>query len=132
MVDINPGTAAHASDSAHERDDKPEPMTPAVDVYEDDNGITLWADLPGVPKEQISIHIQNNALTIQGTIELGSIQSMQPIHTEITSAHYQRIFTLSRDLDADKVRASFNAGVLHVRIPKLMQESARRVDVRVE
>jgi HSP20 family molecular chaperone IbpA len=56
---------------------------------------------------------------------------MQPIHAEITSPRYQRVFTLSRDLDADKVQASFDAGVLHLRIPKMMQERPKRIEVRV-
>jgi HSP20 family molecular chaperone IbpA len=56
---------------------------------------------------------------------------MPPIHAEITSPRYQRVFTLSRDLDADKVQASFDAGVLHLRIPKMMQERPKRIEVRV-
>jgi HSP20 family molecular chaperone IbpA len=114
-------------------DDTPtvDPMSPAVDVYEDDNGISLWADMPGVPKDQVAVHIQDNALTIAGTMSLGAPDAMQPIHAEITSPRYQRVFTLSRDLDADKVQASFDAGVLHLRIPKMMQERPKRIEVRV-
>jgi len=115
-------------------DDTPtvDPMSPAVDVYEDDNGISLWADMPGVPKDQVAVHIQDNALTIAGTMSLGLPDTMRSIHAEITSPRYQRVFTLSRDLDADKVQASFDAGVLHLRIPKMMmQERPKRIEVRV-
>ncbi|WP_237173875.1 Hsp20/alpha crystallin family protein [Paracandidimonas lactea] len=108
-----------------------DPMAPAVDVYEDDDGLTLWADMPGVPKDQVSVNIKENTLTIEGSISLDLPAGLTAIHAEITSPRYQRMFTLSRELDADKVQASFVAGVLRLRIPKLMQERSRRIDVRV-
>ncbi len=131
MTYISPDAPADAPSPAAAGEAAPAAMTPAVDVYEDDDGITLWADLPGVPKDGLSIHIQHNALTIEGAIDFGFTESMLPIHAEIINARYQRVFTLSRDLDADKAQASFEMGVLRLRIPKLMQESARRVEIRV-
>lgn len=106
-------------------------MKPAVDIYEDNDGITLWADLPGVPKEQLSVHIQNNTLTVEGSISLDHRQDLQSIHAEMIGVRFERVFTLSRDLDAEKAQASYDAGVLRLRIPKLMQERAKRIDVRV-
>lgn len=114
-----------------ESGETPASVVPAVDVCEDAQGITLWADMPGVPKDKLSIHINDNALTIEGAITLDVPPDMQAIHAEIMHARYRRVFTLSRDLDADKVDASYLNGVLRLRIPKVSQERARRIEVQV-
>ena len=133
MVDINPdypSTGERARDLASSQPEV-DPMAPSVDVYEDEDGLTLWADMPGCPKDQVSVHIKENTLTIEGSISLELPPEITAIHAEITSPRYQRMFTLSRELDADRVEAGFEAGVLRLRIPKMVQERPRRIEVRV-
>ncbi|MFT0545276.1 Hsp20/alpha crystallin family protein [Allopusillimonas ginsengisoli] len=106
-------------------------IEPAVDISEDHNGITLWADMPGVSKEQLSIHVKENTLTIEGTISFGLPDGLESIHAEITYPRYRRQFTLSRDLDADAAMANLEMGVLKLRIPKITQDRSKRIDIRV-
>lgn len=106
-------------------------IEPAVDISEDHSGITLWADMPGVSKDQVSIHVKENTLTIEGTISFGLPDGMESIHAEITHPRYRRQFTLSRDLDADAAIANLEMGVLKLRIPKITQDRSKRIDVRV-
>ena len=104
---------------------------PAVDVIEDASGITLYADLPGVSKDKLSLHLEADTLTIEGKIGLEMPASMEATHAEVSLPRYRRVFTLSKELDAQKVNAEFSQGVLKLHIPKAEHAKPRRVEVRV-
>ena len=106
-------------------------LTPPVDVIEDANGITLYADLPGVPKEKLDVHVEADTLTIEGEIALPVPEGMEATHVEVTLPRYRRVFTLSKELDAGKVGAEFSHGVLKLRIPKAEHAQPRRIQVAV-
>ncbi len=106
-------------------------LMPPVDVIEDVAGITLYADLPGVPKEHLSIQVEADTLTIEGEIALNVPEGMEATHAEVGLARYRRVFTLSKELDAGKVAAEFKNGVLKLRIPKAEHAQPRRIEVQV-
>ena len=106
-------------------------MLPPVDVIEDANGITLYADLPGVPKEKLSLQIEADTLSIEGEVVLNMPEDMEASHAEISLPRFRRVFTLSKELDPEKVSAEFNQGVLKLRIPKAEHLQPRRVEVKV-
>jgi HSP20 family molecular chaperone IbpA len=82
-------------------------LLPPVDVAEDAGGITLFADLPGVPKDKLRLHVEVDTLTIEGDIELGMPEGMEPTHAEVGLPRYRRAFTLSKELDIEQVSAEF-------------------------
>ena len=104
-------------------------LFPLVDVIEDENGITLTADLPGVTKENLAIRVDADLLIIEGALTLGEGETVAPVYAEIRAAHYKRTFTLSRELDAAQIAASINDGVLTLHMPKLEQAKPRRIEV---
>ena len=104
-------------------------LFPLVDVIEDENGITLTADLPGVTKENLAIRVDADTLTIEGALTLGEAESVAPVYAEIRAAQYKRTFTLSRELDAALIAASINDGVLTLHIPKREQAKPRKIEV---
>ena len=106
-------------------------LLPPVDVIEDTTGITLYADLPGVPRDKLSLRVEGDQLTLEGEIELAVTQGMQSRHAEVTLPRYRRAFTLSKELDPTKVSAELSHGVLRVRIPKAEHAQPRRIEVRV-
>ena len=106
-------------------------LMPPVDVIEDVAGITLYADLPGVPKEKLTLQIEADTLTIEGEIALSVPEGMEATHAEVGLARYRRVFTLSKELDAGKVAAEFRNGVLKLRIPKAEHAQPRRIEVQV-
>ena len=106
-------------------------LLPPVDVIEDANGITLYADLPGVPKEKLNLHVEADTLTIEGEIALAVTEGMEPTHVEVTLPRYRRVFTLSKELDAGKVGAEFSHGVLKLRIPKAEHAQPRKIEITV-
>jgi len=106
-------------------------LLPPVDVIEDATGITLYADLPGVPKDRLNVRVEGETLLIDADLVLAVPQDMQASHAEVQRTHYRRAFTLSRELDPDKVSAELNQGVLRLRIPKAEHAQPRRIDVQV-
>ena len=106
-------------------------MTPRVDVLEDDSGITLIADMPGVSKESLEINVENDALVIEGVISSATPQALEATYAEVRVPRYRRSFTLSRELDAGHIEAQLKDGVLKLRIPKHEQARPQRISVNV-
>lgn len=106
-------------------------LRPFVTIIEEENGFTLTAELPGVPKENVQVHVENNVLTLEGEIRLQLPEQMESTHAEISSAKYKRAFTLSRELDSTKIEASQRDGVLTLHIPKAEHAQPRKIEVQV-
>lgn len=106
-------------------------LVPPVDVVEDSTGITLYADLPGVPKDKLNLHIENDTLTIEGDLALDLPQAIEASHAEVSLARFRRVFSLSKELDTTKVSAELSQGMLRLRIPKAEHAQPRRIQVQV-
>ena len=101
-------------------------------MIEDAGGITLWADLPGVPKDRLNLQVEGVTLSIEAELALAVPEGMEASHVEVNLPRYRRVFTLSRELDADKVNAEFAHGVLKLRIPKAEHALPRKIQIAVE
>jgi HSP20 family protein len=106
-------------------------MLPRVDVFEDDTGITLLADLPGVPKDQLELKVDGDTLLIEGQVMPGTPERLEPVYAEVRLPRYRRVFTLSRELDPSRIEANLKDGVLNLRIPKQEHAQPRRIQVQV-
>ena len=104
-------------------------LTPPVDVVEDTGGITLYADLPGVSRENLNLHVEAETLTIEAESGLTVPDGLKTSHTEVGLGRFRRVFTLSKELDTEKVSAELVQGVLKLRIPKAEHAKPRRIDV---
>ena len=105
-------------------------MLPRVDVLEDDTGITLLADLPGVPKDQLELKVDGDTLLIEGAVTPQTPDKLEPVYAEVHVPRYRRLFTLSRELDPGRIEANLKDGVLNLRIPKQEHAQPRRITVR--
>ena len=106
-------------------------MNPSVDVLEDASGITLYADLPGVPKEKLRVSVESDTLSIEGEVNLPWIKDLQANHMEVLYPRYQRSFTLGQELDREKLSAQFKQGVLRLHIPKVEHVKPRKIEIQV-
>jgi HSP20 family molecular chaperone IbpA len=106
-------------------------MMPPVDVMEDEAGITLTADLPGVPKEKLTVRFDSDTLLIEGETELDVPEGMQMIYAEMRIPRFRRVFALSRELDPSRSEAVHRNGVLKLRIPKAEHARPRKIEVTV-
>lgn len=105
-------------------------LLPPVDVIEDSAGITLYADLPGVSREGLDLQVDADTLIIEGAAQVELPEGLEAKHAEITVPRYRRVFTLSRELDVEKVTAELHQGVLKLRIPKAEHAQPRKIEVR--
>jgi HSP20 family protein len=106
-------------------------LTPPVDVIEDVSGITLYADLPGVSRDKLSLQVEATTLTIEAESSLKIPEGLKTSHTEVALGRFRRVFTLSKELDTESVTAELAQGVLKLRIPKAAHAQPRRIEVRV-
>src|SRR5262249_45354707 len=116
-------------------DDRPSPaFKPAVDIYEGKDAIVVKAELPGVKVEDVSIHVENDVLTLSGERKLEKVQSndQEGWHrVESTYGAFTRSFQLPKNVDAGAIDASMNDGVLTLKLPKRAEAQPRRIQVRV-
>lgn len=105
-------------------------LMPPVDVIEDSTGITLYADLPGVSKEGLDLNVEGDSLSIEGSVALDMPQELQASYAEVNCSRYRRVFTLSKELDPNKITAELAQGVLKLRIPKAEHAQPRRIEIR--
>jgi HSP20 family molecular chaperone IbpA len=104
-------------------------LLPPVDVIEDDSGITLYADLPGVPKDKLSVQADGETLIIDGEMALEMPKDLEATHVEVNLPRYRRVFSLSKELDPGKLSAELKHGVLKLRIQKAERAKPRRIEV---
>jgi HSP20 family protein len=106
-------------------------LLPPVDVIEDASGITLYADLPGVPKDRLHVQVEADTLTLSGEMDVAMPQGMAATHAEVNLPRFRRTFTLSKELDPEKLSAELKNGVLTLRIGKAAHAQPRKVEIKV-
>ena len=104
-------------------------LRPNVDIFENEEAIQLFADLPGVAQDTLALEVDDNTLTIQGDIQIDMPGDMESLHADVRSTHYQRAFTLSSELDTGLIEASLNDGLLAVTIPKREEVRPRKIEI---
>lgn len=105
-------------------------LTPAVDIYEDPQGVTLWADLPGVTKDKLDVKVHDSSLSIEAEAVVPTRANLRLQHAEVREPHFARTFTLSPDFDTSKIEANLQDGVLKLTIPRRDEARPRRIEVK--
>ena len=105
-------------------------ILPPVDIWEDKDGITLCADMPGVSKDSLSLRIDGNNLIVEGQLQLALAENAQALYADVRSSLYRRSFSLSGELETGKIEANLKDGVLTVRIPKRAELRPRKIEVQ--
>jgi HSP20 family protein len=105
---------------------------PAMDLVETGEHFVLKADLPGLTEADVNIEVENNVLTVSGERKTESEEKHEGFYRlERATGAFSRSLTLPEGIDADAVKATFDNGVLDVRIPKPVQAKPRRVQIGV-
>lgn len=105
-------------------------LSPPVDIFETKDGLTVVADLPGVPKENIEIRVDNGVLTIKGRTAHDT--PGEAVYTEYQLLSFHRQFELSDQVDQEKISATMKQGVLYISLPKAEQPKPRQISVNVQ
>lgn len=107
--------------------------SPQVDVYEDENGIRLHADVPGLDQKDLDVRVDNGVLTLKGERKLEREDKKDNYHRiERYHGSFARSFVLPDYADTDKVEATYRNGVLEVFIPKRPEKKPKQVKVDVK
>ncbi len=93
-------------------------LAPPVDIFENRQGITLFADLPGVPREKLDIRVQDGTLTVDAELMVPTPSGLRLQHGEVRHPHFSRTFVQSPDFDASRIDAQLRDGVLKLTIPR--------------
>lgn len=104
-------------------------LRPAVDIYEDAQGITLNADLPGVSRDRLSVQVEGNTLTIEGQTAIDMPEGMEALYADVNATRFRRTFTLSNELETDNISAEMKDGVLLLKIPKRAELQPRKIEI---
>jgi len=103
---------------------------PKVDIYEAKDAIVLIADMPGVDEKSVDITLEKNVLTIAGTVEQESYEDHNITYSEYGTGDYERAFTISDEVDREKIEASVKQGVLRVTLPKAEPVKAKKIAIK--
>lgn len=104
-------------------------LTPAVDIVEDAQSVTVWADLPGVSKDRLDIKVHDGSLTIDAKSVVPVTANVRLSHAEIRASYFSRRFTVSEDFDTFRIEAVLKDGVLKLTIPRRDEAKPRRIEV---
>ena len=105
-------------------------MRAPVDIFEDSEGITLKADMPGVSKDRLTVRIDGDSLVLEGQVQFALPEQSEALYADVRSSSYRRSFALSRELDTGNIQAQLKDGVLKVRIPKRAELRPRKIEVQ--
>lgn len=103
---------------------------PPADIYETKDNIVVMAEMPGVPPDGVEITLERRMLTIRGRSAANEHSGYQRVYNEYADGDYERVFTLSDNIDRDRIEASLRDGVLHLTLPKAEAARARRIELK--
>ncbi len=107
-------------------------FVPPVDIYEDQHGIQLKLEVPGIDEKDLNINVENNVLTVSGERKFENEQKEENFHRiERRYGSFTRSFTLPNTVDTEKITADYNSGVLSVRLVKREEAKPKQIKVNI-
>src|SRR5207244_8750344 len=107
-------------------------FAPAVDIYEDEHNITLKIEVPGIDEKDIDVRIENNTLTVHGERKIEKEEKEENFRrVERQYGSFTRSFTLPTTVDAEKIQANYEKGILRVQLAKKAEAKPKQIKVNV-
>lgn len=107
--------------------------SPPVDITESGDSLEIRAEVPGLTKDDVSVEVNENVLTIKGERKQENGDKNEAVHrVERAYGRFQRTFTLPRSVRSEDAKASFKDGVLTLSIPKIEQPKPKAIPINVE
>jgi HSP20 family protein len=123
--------AENAGVLAHAEQTRPGPVfSPAVDIFENDNSITVLADMPGVKAQDLQIDLRESVLTLTARVTTPESPNESDVLREYRSGTFFRQFTLSETINQTGIDAKLADGVLRLELPKVEKAKPRQITVR--
>ena len=107
-------------------------FVPPVDIYEDQHGIQLKLEAPGIDEKDLDIKVENNVLTVNGERKFENEQKEENFHRiERRYGSFTRSFTLPNTVDTEKISAEYNNGVLNIHLAKREESKPKQIKVSI-
>jgi HSP20 family molecular chaperone IbpA len=115
----------------HERTIAGRAYVPEVDIFENTEALWLWADMPGVQPDSVTVELNEDVLSLQGQVAAKDYSGLSPVYTEYNVGNFVRHFTVPRGtaLNHDKITAKVVDGVVEVKLPKAEKAKPKRVAI---
>jgi HSP20 family molecular chaperone IbpA len=104
-------------------------FVPATDIFETANALTIVMEMPGTSKDDLDVSVEDDVLNVEGRVNFGKYEGLQPLYTEYNIGHYRRSFALDSKIDQSKISAEMKDGVLTLVLPKAEEAKPRRIAV---
>lgn len=104
-------------------------FTPAADIFETHDALTVVLEIPGVEKKDLDVQLENDLLRIEGRIDFKKYDGLEPLYSEYNVGHFARSFSLSSQIDAKRITAALEDGVLTLTLPKAEEARPRRIAI---
>ena len=101
-----------------------------ADIYETGDSIFVLAEMPGVAPGDVDITLERNLLTLRGRAPAAEHEGYRQVYAEYGEGDYERVFTLSEEVDRDRIKASHKNGLLVVELPKSAMARTKRIEVK--
>jgi len=118
------------STTATERIRNVKTFTPRVDIYETKDALVLVADMPGVDEKSVDVQLEKNILTITGCVYTDEAKGRSIVYSEYETGDYERTFTLSDEIDSEKIKATVKNGVLRLELPKAEKAKPKKIIIQ--
>lgn len=104
-------------------------VRPRADIYETEDSVTVLAEMPGVAPDGVDVTLERRVLTIRGRRPEAAHEGYRQVYAEYGEADYERVFTVSEDVDRDAIKATQKDGLLILELPKAAPARTRRIEV---
>ena len=105
-------------------------FVPRVDIYETKDALFLIADMPGVDEKSVDVELEKNILTIIGRVNIDETKDKSIVYSEYEIGDYERTFTLSGEIDREKIYATVKNGVLRLELPKTEKVKPKKIAIK--
>lgn len=102
---------------------------PNTDIFETDDALVVVMEIPGVAKGDVSIDLESDTLRVEGRIDRGHYEGLEPLYTEYNVGHFARSFSLSNKIDQQQISAELADGVLTLTLKKAKEAMPRRIAI---
>jgi HSP20 family molecular chaperone IbpA len=103
---------------------------PVTDIYESKEGFHIIAEMPGVDEKSVDITLEKNILKLTGKIEKPVLDGFTPVFQEFEIGDYERSFTLSEEIDNDKITALVKDGVVNITLQKAKEVKSKKITIK--
>ncbi|MBU1693940.1 MAG: Hsp20/alpha crystallin family protein [Verrucomicrobia bacterium] len=105
---------------------------PPTDIYERDDGVLVVCDMPGVDEKHVDVTLEDDVLTLTGSQQVQEPEGHELLHRGHWPGVFRRSFTLTTEVDREKIKARIRHGVLEVVLPKAKETQPKRIKVETE